>query len=205
MWIATDTVCLFYLEMPQNISFMTYMSLIRWGRVTHICVSKLTIIASDNGLSPCWRQAIIWTNAGILLIGPQGTNFNDILIEIHIISFKKFHLKMSSGKRRPSCLGLSVLKGLVAERNASGHTHTNKHVSNIAFFARLSNALISHNTFWKLGSTSHWKFEKYYEWPSAKKCYIVLCSISPLGEGDYTDCNFAGRTWNLVGILAWIR
>ena len=79
--------------------------LIHWGRVTHTCVSKLTIIASDNG----WRQAIIWTNAGILLIGPLGTNFNEILIEIHIISFKKIHSKMASGKWRPSCLGLNVL------------------------------------------------------------------------------------------------
>ena len=78
--------------------------------MTHICVSKLTIIGSDNGLSPGRRQIIIWTNAEILLIGPLGRNFNEILIEIHIISFKKFHLKMSSGKRRPSCLGLNVLK-----------------------------------------------------------------------------------------------
>ena len=43
-----------------------------WGRVTHICVSELTIIGSDNGLSPGRRQAIIWTSAGILLIGPLG-------------------------------------------------------------------------------------------------------------------------------------
>ena len=55
-------------------------SLTHWGRVTHLCVNKLTIIGSDNGLSPDWRQAIIWTNAGILLIGPLGTNFSDILI-----------------------------------------------------------------------------------------------------------------------------
>ena len=40
-----------------------------WGRVTHICVGKLTNIGSDNGLSPGRHQAIIWTNAGILLIG----------------------------------------------------------------------------------------------------------------------------------------
>ena len=46
--------------------------LTHWGRVTHICVSKLTIIGSDNGLSPDRRQAIIWTNAGLLLIGPVG-------------------------------------------------------------------------------------------------------------------------------------
>ena len=80
-----------------------------WGRVTHICVSKLTIIGSDNGLSPGRCQAIIWTNAGILLIGPLGTNFNETSIEIHTFSFKKIHLKLSSGKWRPFCLGLNVL------------------------------------------------------------------------------------------------
>ena len=88
----------------------TKTALTHWGRVTHICVSEPTIISSDNGLSPGRRQAIIWTNAGILLIRPQGTNFNEILIEIHIISFTKIHLKMSSGKWRPFCLGLNVLK-----------------------------------------------------------------------------------------------
>ena len=77
--------------------------------MTHICVGKLTIIGSDNGLSPGRRQAIIWTNDGILLIGPLGTNFSEILIEIHTFSFKKMHLKMSSWKWRPFCLGLNVL------------------------------------------------------------------------------------------------
>ena len=61
--------------------------LTHWGRVTSICVSKLTIISSDNSLSPGRRQAIIWTNDRILLIGPLGTNFNIILIESHTFSF----------------------------------------------------------------------------------------------------------------------
>ena len=69
--------------------------------MTHICVNKLTIIGPDNGLSPGRRQAIIWTNDGILLIGPLGTNFSEILIEIDTFSFKKMHLKMSSRKWRP--------------------------------------------------------------------------------------------------------
>ena len=89
---------------------MLWSWLTHWGRVKHICISKLTIIASGNGLWPGRRQAIIWTNAGILLIGPLGTNFNEILIEIHIISFKKIHLKMTSGKQWLSCLGLNVLR-----------------------------------------------------------------------------------------------
>ena len=80
--------------------------LTHWGQVTHICVSRLTIIGSDNGLSPDRRQAIIWTNAGLLLIGPLGTNFSEILIEILTFSFKKMRLKVSSAKRRTFCLNV---------------------------------------------------------------------------------------------------
>ena len=64
----------------------------------HRYVSKLSTIDSDNGLSPGRRQAIIWTNAGILLIRTLGTNFSEILSEIHTFSFKKMHLKISSAK-----------------------------------------------------------------------------------------------------------
>ena len=83
--------------------------LIHWGRVTHICVSKLTIIGLDNGLSPGRRQAIIWTNAGILLIQTSGTNFSEIIGEIHSFSFSKMYLNMSSAKWRLFGLGLNEL------------------------------------------------------------------------------------------------
>ena len=49
------------------------------------------IIGSDNGLLPGRHQAIIWSNAGKLLIGPLGTNFSEISIEIHILLLKKMH------------------------------------------------------------------------------------------------------------------
>ena len=84
-------------------------TLTHWGRVTHICVGRLTNIGSDNGLSPGRRQAIIWTSAGISLIGPFRTNFSEILFGIQTFSFKNMHLKMSSAKWRPFCLGLNVL------------------------------------------------------------------------------------------------
>ena len=77
--------------------------------MTHICVGKLTIIGSDNGLSPEQRQAIIWTNAGILVTGPLGTNFSEILIEIQTFSLKKIRLKMLSAKCCSFRLGLNVL------------------------------------------------------------------------------------------------
>ena len=65
------------------------MVLTHWGLLTHICVSKLPTIGSDHGLSPGRRQAIIWTNDGILLLGPLESNFSEILIEIDTFSFKK--------------------------------------------------------------------------------------------------------------------
>ena len=84
-------------------------ALTRWGRVTYICVGKLIIICSDNGLSPGRHQAIIWTNFGTRLMGPSGTNFSEILIKIHTFSFTQMHLKMSSAKWRLFCLGLNEL------------------------------------------------------------------------------------------------
>ena len=95
---------------------MSWINMLRlehyWGRVTHICLSKLTIIGSDNVLSPGRHQAIIRTNAGILLIGPLGTNFREMLIKTLTFSLKKTRLKVSSAKWRPFCLGLNVLKHL---------------------------------------------------------------------------------------------
>ena len=78
--------------------------------MTYTCVNKLTTIGSDNGLSLGRRQAIIWNNVGILLIGHLGTNFSENQIEILTFSFKKMRLKMSSGKWRSFCLGLNVLR-----------------------------------------------------------------------------------------------
>ena len=62
------------------------------------------IIGSDNGLSPIQRQAITWTNADLLLIGPLGTNFSEIGIKMQNFSFMKMYVKVSSAKRRPLCL-----------------------------------------------------------------------------------------------------
>ena len=59
-----------------------------WGPL-----NNLSIIGSDNGLSPGLHHAIIWTNAGILLIGPLGIKFNEILIEIHTVHSRKSFTK----------------------------------------------------------------------------------------------------------------
>ena len=74
-----------------------------------MCVGKITIIGSDNSLSPGRRQAIITTDAGLLLIGYLETNFSEIVIGVQTFAFKEMHLKMSSAKWRPLGLGLNVL------------------------------------------------------------------------------------------------
>ena len=55
-----------------------------WDQVMHIFVDNLAIISSGIGLSPGQHQAIIWANAGILLVGPLGTDFSEIVSEIQI-------------------------------------------------------------------------------------------------------------------------
>ena len=104
MYIVTKNTYLVLLFLCGMTTTLTH-----WGRVTHICVGNLNIIGSDNGLSPSRRQATIWNNGGILLIGPIGTNFNEILIEIQTFSFKKKYLKVASAKWRPFCLGINEL------------------------------------------------------------------------------------------------
>ena len=79
------------------------------GQAMPICVSKVIIIGSDYGLSPGWCQAIIWTNARILLLGPQGTNFSEISTKIHTSSLRKMCLKNMVWKMlailsRPQCV-----------------------------------------------------------------------------------------------------
>ena len=88
------------------------MILIHWSRVSHICVNNRNIIGSDNDWSPGRRPAVISSNAWIFLIWTPTTNFSEILIESHTSSFKKVHFKISSGKWRPFCPGLNVLKNI---------------------------------------------------------------------------------------------
>ena len=111
--------------------WLRQINLLHWGQVTNICVGKLSIIGSDNGLSPGRRQAIILTNAGILLIGPPGTYFRVISIGINTISIKEMQLKMSCAKWRSFCLGLNELKHVknmtIHERPTFSQTSTAKH------------------------------------------------------------------------------
>ena len=67
----------YYVNLPKGGLLVNLCFYINW--LTRICVCNLTIIGSDNCLSPGRRHAIIWTDAGILLIGPSKTDFNEII------------------------------------------------------------------------------------------------------------------------------
>ena len=88
------------------------------GNASMFNSAKWSIIGSDNGLLPVYRQAIAWTNIGIMLIWSLGMDFSEILIKIQTFSLKKINMKMLSAKWRPFCLShsvskLAVLRGLV--------------------------------------------------------------------------------------------
>ena len=97
------------------ISGSTLETLTHWGPATHICVSGLTIIGSDNTLSPGRRQAIIWTNAGILLIWRNKLQWNlkrNSFIFIQENAFEKVVCEMASILSRPLCVNIVRLSWL---------------------------------------------------------------------------------------------
>ena len=107
-----NTVCTF-----SNIWINDEIHLTHWGQVTHICVSKLTIIGSVIGLSPGWHQGITWTNSGILFIWTIGSKVGEWL-STHFHSRKRFL------KCRPQfCLGLNVLKWEWSNESSRNYRH----------------------------------------------------------------------------------
>ena len=98
--------------------------------MTHICIGKLTIIGSDNGLSPDRRQAIICTNAGILSIRTIGTNFSEILSKTHVFiqenTFENVVWKMAAVLSRPQYVNMMVYAQKKACQRLFSHNCPNK-------------------------------------------------------------------------------
>ena len=71
---------------------VTYQSL-----VTHICVKNKPIIGWDNGMSPVCYQAIVWTNAGWLIVGPM--EFAELCKQYFVYIFRiEKYIKEPAGK-----------------------------------------------------------------------------------------------------------
>ena len=109
--------CAWFYDSAEFLNDMVYYNMIssltHWGRVAHICFGNLTITGSDNGLSPGRRQAIIWTNAGILSIEPLGTDFTEIFFQISYIFiqedvFEQYVCKMAAILSRPQWVNVTL-------------------------------------------------------------------------------------------------
>ena len=83
----------------------SYSSWFRWWLVAWS--------APSHYLNQCWN--IVNSNLR--------TNFSEISSEIHAFPFTKMHLKMSSGKWRPFCLGLNVLNTSICQISPDKSPH----------------------------------------------------------------------------------
>ena len=101
-------------------------TLTRWGRVTHICVGNSTIIGSDNGLSPGRAPSHYLNQCWNIVNRTLGNKLQWNLNAIETFSFKEMHLKLSSAKWRPFCIGLSVLRQMLGTEWAHNATVTNQ-------------------------------------------------------------------------------
>ena len=170
------------------------------GRVTHICVSKQNIIGSYNGLSPGRRQAIIRTNAGTLLIGALGTNFNEfwysyifiqeyafgnVVWKMAAILSRPLNVKWRIGKMSSYNVGLSVkLLETCSRSNDVLHIiHIQQAHSNVCL-AWSRNIFISRSTKLKQQvnhrSPVFWKITKSYLQREARNVCLIfgLCHVS---------------------------
>ena len=171
-----------------------FIVLTHWCRATHICVSKLTIIGSDKCLSPGRRQAIIWTKDGILLIGPLGTNFSEILSKIHTFSFKKMHLKTSSAKLWPFCLGLNVLNQWNTHRFFPQHSKLPGNIPINVSAAWSSKSMFCGPLFLSLKNSTDHKNRNHV---LRKKCFV--CWLSKQQANGNSSC------WTIIFLYCEIR
>ena len=125
-------------------------------------VNKETIICSGSGSSGR-RHDIIWTKAGILLIRPLGTNFNEMSIELHTFAFKKIRLKMPSGKWWPFFSRPQCVNGMIWNKMIKGNTFSNiiafswKQIVNKMYLSLIFTFILIMNTYPKSSSTSDWR------------------------------------------------
>ena len=152
---------------------MLQFQLVNSLRPSDACMRcKVTIIGSDNGLLPEQHQAVIWTNVGILLAEPLGTNFSEILIQIHTFSFKTTYLKMPSGKWRPFCLSLNVVAMQTSDR-------WYKFVPVVGYIKYIT---------W-------WETYRLYHIIEAWEVWSTYCCDSRFNSNIYTHC------WCFVGLV----
>ena len=138
----------------------------------HICVSKLATIGPYNGLSPCWRQAIIWTNARIMLLGPSEIIFIWILIAIHTFYSRKYIWKvvrkLAATFSQPQCVKLSFVHSI-----SSLYSNPAKSLSSIASRPVVNRFEILHRA-----------QQRYWRVYDEFRTDILYCTTSLVSGGD---------------------
>ena len=169
---------------------------------------KYTNVSTDTGVSPRRPTAIIWTNVGILLIGPLGTEFSEILIEIETFTGKKMHLDMTSAKWRPYCLGLNILIPGYQHDEDAENTMSTMHgswhclyVSSLCYRITVTSLW----TWWRLKSPASGLFTQLFIQAQIKENinaprHWPLCRNSPV-TGEIP----AERASNAENVLIWWR
>ena len=126
--IASHTILWYhYLSMLKKLFFFSCLQLnvlTHWGRVTHICISKITIIGSDNGLSPwtapshylnqCWN-IVNWTLGNKL----QWNLNRNLYIFIQENPLENVVWKMAAILSRPQCVNPSGVETRIFLDNLS--------------------------------------------------------------------------------------
>ena len=171
-----------------------------------------------------WR---IWLNLPLVLhicvIGPLRTNYSEISIEIHILSFKKMHLKLSSAKWRPFCLGLNVLKMLSVkwrpfcpgryELNGSHestmhwwYSHNKaKHNKTVVhgLYCRPYSLFCEHHQCWMCWCWSWWCNCSFLENPQELKPSVIVVHMH-IWNNVWWFLMVMGQCCLWIGILLWI-
>ena len=132
-------------------------------------------------------QAFFWINVEILLIRPLRTNFSGILIEIHTFSLKKMHLKMSSGRWGPFCLGIKLLtisaSSLECGQSGIQILLPNRHINN-------NNVVITSQRLHFDAITSKWR-----RFTLKRRYYYVMCSVGSCSNFNGVVSKTSWRVW----------
>ena len=120
--MAADALAPFFIKSPAAV-VLTLQDKGVLSMMCTICVQKCKCIFFKNKNAP-WKLKSsnfslflsahhvdsVFHVKPLSLIFQWFFNFSEIIIEIHIFSSKRMHLNMLSGKWRPFCLGLNVLR-----------------------------------------------------------------------------------------------